>query len=136
MVTSCQYYIKGRVAHGRKDGRKLGFPTANIILGEGRTLPRLGVYRTAVVIDGRVYSGVTNIGVCPTFMGDEARLETHIIDYSGDLYDKELRVYLLGFIRDERRFDSLEELKMQINIDKNTTIRENGDMKWQELGLK
>lgn len=130
------YYIKGRVAHGRKDGRKLGFPTANIILGEGRTLPRLGVYRTAVVIDGRVYSGVTNIGVCPTFMGDEARLETHIIDFSGDLYDKELRVYLLGFIRDERRFDSLEELKMQINIDKNTTIRENGDIKWQELGLK
>ena len=69
-------------------------------------------------------------------MGDEARLETHIIDYSGYLYDKELRVYLLGFIRDERRFDSLEELKMQINIDKNTTIRENGDIKWQELGLK
>ena len=66
----------------------------------------------------------------------EIRLETHIIDFSGDLYDKELRVYLLGFLREEKRFESLDELKMQINIDKNTTIRENGDIKWQEFGLR
>ncbi len=130
------YYIKGRVSHGRRDGHKLGFPTANIVLGEGRILPRFGVYRTAIVIDGKIYSGVSNIGVCPTFKGDEARLETHIIDFEGDLYDKEIRVYLLGFLREERRFDSLDRLIMQINVDKNTTIRENGDIKWQELGLK
>ena len=130
------YYIKGRVSHGRHDGRKLGFPTANVIPGKERTIPRFGVYRTAVVIDEKIYSAVSNIGVCPTFDGDETRLETHIIDYSGDLYDKELRVYLLGFIREERRFDSLEQLKTQINIDKHTTIKENGDITWQELGLK
>lgn len=130
------YYIKGRVMHGRKDGRRLGFPTVNISIGEGRVVPKFGVYRTALVIDGKVYSGVSNVGVCPTFDGDEIRLETHIIDFSGDLYDKELRVYLLGFLREEKRFESLDELKMQINIDKNTTIRENGDIKWQEFGLR
>ncbi len=56
--------------------------------------------------------------------------------FEGDIYDKHIKVYLLGFLRDERRFESLEELKMQINIDKNTTIKENGDIIWQYLGLK
>lgn len=130
------YYIIGRVSHGRSDGRKLGFPTANLVLGEGRTIPRFGVYRSAVVIAGKIYDAVSNVGNCPTFGGQETRLEAHIIDFDGDLYDKEIRVYLLGFIREERRFNSLDELIMQINIDKNTTIRENGDITWQELGLK
>ena len=130
------YYIKGRVSSGRRDGRLLGFPTANISLESGRFIPRFGVYRTAVVIDGKIYNGVSNLGVCPTFNGDEVRLETHIINFEGDLYGRDLRVYLLGFIREERRFDSVDELKMQINIDKNTTIKENGEIKWQELGLK
>lgn len=130
------YYIKGRVAHGRADGRKLGFPTANIPIEGGKILPKSGVYRSATVIDGRIYGCVSNVGVCPTFEGSERRLEAHIMDYSGDLYDKEIRVYLLGFLREERRFDSLESLKMQINIDKNRAIEENGDITWQELGLK
>ena len=130
------YYIKGRVLHGRKDGRTIGFPTVNISIDEGRVVPKYGVYRTAVVIDGKIYSGVSNVGICPTFGGNETRLETHIIDFSGDMYGKELRIYLLGFLREEKRFESINELKMQINIDKNTTIRENGDIKWQELGLK
>lgn len=130
------YYIKGRVLHGRSDGRKLGFPTANISIEEGRIVPRFGVYRSATIIDGKMYNGVSNVGICPTFDGREIRLETHIIDFSGDLYGKELRVYLLGFLRDERRFDTIDELKTQINIDKNTTIIKNGEIKWQELGLK
>ncbi len=130
------YYIKGRVLHGRSDGRKIGFPTVNLSIDDGRVIPKFGVYRSAVVIDGRVYSGVSNVGVCPTFDGKEIRLETHIINFSGDLYGREMRVYLLGFLREERRFGSIDELKMQINIDKNTTIKENGDIKWQELGLK
>lgn len=130
------YYIKGRVSHGRADGRRLGFPTANISIGEEKTIPRLGVYRTATVIDGKVYNGVTNIGRCPTFMGEEIRVETHLIGFEGDLYDKEIRVYLLGFLRDEMAFDSIESLKTQINTDKETTIKENGEIKWQELGLK
>lgn len=130
------YYIEGRVLHGRADGRKLGFPTANILIEEGKIIPKMGVYRSAVTFDGQLYSAVTNIGVCPTFNGSKIRLEPHIIDFSGDLYDKNIRVYLLGFIRDERTFSSIDELKEQINIDKNTTIKENGEIKWQELGLK
>ena len=130
------YYIKGRVLHGRSDGGKLGFPTANITIPEGRIIPRLGVYRSAVVIDDKIFSAVTNIGRCPTFEGEEIRLEAHIIGFEGDLYGKELKVFLLGFLRDERHFESLDELKMQINIDKNTTINENGDITWQDLGLK
>ena len=130
------YYIKGRVLHGRSDGRKLGFPTVNMLIGEGKIIPKNGVYRTALVIDGRVYDGVSNIGTCPTFKGDQVRLETHIIGYEGDLYDRELRVYLLGYLREERKFDSVEELIKQIDYDKNRTVKENGEVKWQELGLK
>ena len=130
------YYIKGRVSHGRQDGRHLGFPTANLSIAEERIIPRLGVYRSAVSIDGKIYNAVTNIGVCPTFSGKEVRLEAHIIDFEEDIYGRELKVYLLGFLRDERPFDTLDQLKMQINIDKNTTIKENGDIKWQDLGLK
>ncbi len=130
------YYIKGRVLHGRSDGRRLGFPTANMIIPDGKITPKSGVYRTAAIIDDRVYSAVSNIGVCPTFDGRETRLESHIIDFDGDLYDKEIRIYLLGYLREERRFESLDELKMQINVDKLRTIKENGDIKWQDLGLK
>lgn len=130
------YYIKGRVLHGRRDGRKMGFPTVNINIDEGRIIPRLGVYRTAAVIDGKIYSGVSNIGICPTFDGREVRLETHIIGFDGDLYERELCIYLLGFLRDERKFSSVEELRAHIDIDKTRAINENGEITWQELGLK
>ena len=114
----------------------MGFPTINIPIGEGKIVPRLGVYLSAIPVEDSIYTGITNIGVCPTFAGEEVRLETHIIDFDGDLYDREIRVYLIGFIRDERRFDSLDQLKEQINIDKEITIKKNGEIKWQELGLK
>lgn len=130
------YYIKGRVLHGRRDGSRIGFPTANIKIDGDRVVPKMGVYRSITMVDGEGYYSVCNIGRCPTFGENEIRLESHIIDFSGDLYGKEIRVYLIGFLREERRFGSIDELKMQINIDKNTTIRENGDTKWQELGLK
>lgn len=130
------YYIKGRVLHGRRDGHKLGFPTANINIDEGRIIPRLGVYRTAMVIDEKIYSCVSNVGTCPTFDGQGIRLETHIIGFEGDLYGREMCIYLLGFLRDERKFDSLEELSAQIDYDKTRAINENGEITWQELGLK
>jgi riboflavin kinase/FMN adenylyltransferase len=130
------YYIKGRVLHGRADGRRLGFPTANISIAEGEVIPTLGVYRSAVVIDGKIFSGVTNIGKCPTFNDGTIHLETHIIDFAENIYDKEIRVYLLGFLREERPFGSIDELIDQINKDKNTTITENGELTWQDLGLK
>lgn len=130
------YYIKGRVLHGRTDGRKIGFPTANILIKKGKLVPKFGVYRSAVKIGEQIYSAVSNIGVCPTFNGEEIRLEAHIIDFDGDLYDQKIKVFLLGYIREEKRFDSIDELKMQIIVDKNTVIEENGDIKWLHLGQK
>ena len=130
------YYIKGRVLHGRADGRRLGFPTANISIPHGKVIPMLGVYRSAVLVDGRIFSGVTNIGKCPTVSLDSIHLETHVIDFDQDIYGREIRVYLLEFIREERQFGSIDELIEQIDKDKNTTITENGEITWQDLGLK
>ena len=130
------YYIKGRVLHGRRDGSKIGFPTANIKIEADRVVPRMGVYRSITTVDGEGYYSVSNVGTCPTFGENEIRLESHLLEYNGDLYGKEIRVYLIGFLRDEMRFDSVDELKMQIYIDKNRAIKENGDTKWQEHGLK
>ena len=135
-ILGSPYYIKGRVLHGRRIGRDIGFPTVNIHIDEGRIIPRLGVYRSAIPIDGRIFPGVTNIGSCPTFEERTVHLETHIIGYDGDLYGRELKIFLLDFLREEMVFSSVEELKMQINIDKNAVIKENGDIKWQDLGLK
>ena len=130
------YYIKGRVEKGRGDGRTLGFPTVNMALSKDSVPLRRGVYRSVTSIDGVLHASLTNVGTCPTFSERGAHAETYILDFSGDLYGKDVRVYLIDFMREEIAFSSPDELKMQINIDKNRVITENGDEKWQELGLK
>ena len=129
------YYIKGRIEHGNSTGRALGFPTVNIPIGD-KVVPRLGVYRTAIPMGERIYTAITNVGVCPTFAPREVHLEGYILDFDGDIYGEEIRVFLLDFMREEIAFSSQNELKMQINVDKNRAIKENGDITWQELGLK
>ena len=119
------------VERGRGVGHSLGFPTVNT---QSPHLGR-GVFRTATEIDGKIYNSITNVGTCPTFPERKKHAETYVIDYSGDLYGKEIRIYFLGFLREERAFSSEKELIMQINIDKNRAIKENGDLKWQEIGL-
>ena len=129
------YFIRGEVSHGKGLGKSLGFPTVNSSLGESASVIKGGVYRTAVDISGTLYSAVTNIGTCPTFEGGEAmHAETYIIDYSGDLYGKNICIYLLGYLREERRFETPDELIMQINVDKNMAASQNGDLKWLEIG--
>jgi len=110
--------IEGEVAHGDKRGRTLGFPTANIALGE-YLRPKAGVYAVQARLPGRdaPVGGVANIGKRPTVEGTEERLEVYFFDFSGDLYGQTLGVELLGFIREERRFDGLEALKAQIAAD-------------------
>ncbi|GGG97216.1 riboflavin biosynthesis protein [Glycocaulis albus] len=110
--------IEGEVAHGDKRGRTLGFPTANISLGE-YLRPKAGVYAVKAVLPGRAepVGGVANIGKRPTVDGTEERLEVFFFDYSGDLYSQTLEVELIGFIREERRFDGLDALKRQIAAD-------------------
>jgi riboflavin kinase/FMN adenylyltransferase len=110
--------IRGTVAHGDKRGRTIGFPTANIALGR-HLEPARGVYAvTTTLPDGRTVKGVANIGRRPTVNeGPESRLEVNLFDFAEDLYGQELSVALHSFLRGERRFAGLEELKAQIAAD-------------------
>jgi riboflavin kinase/FMN adenylyltransferase len=102
------------VIHGNHIGTGLGTPTINQALPEGFALPPFGVYASWVRVSGKYYYGVTNIGVKPTVGSDRVLSETWIPEFSGDLYGKRVRIFLLQFIRPERKFSSLEELKREI----------------------
>lgn len=112
--------IEGRVEHGDARGRQLGFPTANIALGEFLE-PKLGVYAVMAIDDndptGGWIKGVANLGRRPTVGGTRVQFEVHLFDFSGDLYGKHLRVALIDFIRPEMKFDGLDALKAQIAAD-------------------
>lgn len=111
------FSIAGRVLHGQKLARQLGTPTANVQL-KRRRVPFTGVYLVSTEIDGTTWPGVANIGVRPTVAGDgNAHLEIHILDFTGDLYGRRLKVAFHQKLRDEQRFASLEALKTAINAD-------------------
>ena len=110
------YLIISSVAHGRAVGRTLGFPTLNCDIGGKRPL-RLGVYASSVVIGGEDYTALTNIGICPTFDIREVHAETFILDFSKEIYNEEVKIYLHQFLRDEMRFSTKEELIARINTD-------------------
>ncbi len=116
--------IRGEVFHGDKLGRVLGWPTANILLGR-QLEPARGVYAvTAVLADGAVVPGVANVGRRPTLGGDPVtRLETHLFDWSGDLYGQEIRVRLHAFLRPDATFNGLEALKAAIAADADAARR-------------
>lgn len=129
------YYLRGTVEHGRGVGTALGFPTLNTNIDADSAYLKRGVYRTVTEISGVRYNSITNVGVCPTFKTRPLHAETYIIDYSGDLYGKEIRIFFIDYMREEKAFSSEKELIMQINVDKNRAIKENGEIKWQEIGL-
>jgi riboflavin kinase/FMN adenylyltransferase len=108
--------IEQVVVHGRKLGRALGFPTANMSL-EGYKDVERGVYRSSVDIDGVTYRAMSNVGIRPSVGGKELLLETHVIGFSGDLYGRKLRVTLVEKLRDEKRFSSISDLKEQLQRD-------------------
>jgi riboflavin kinase/FMN adenylyltransferase len=111
------YRIGGRVLHGQKLARQLGWPTANVQL-KRRRVPFIGVYLVSTVVDGRAWPGVANIGVRPTVAGDgRPHLEIHLLDFAGDLYGRHLTVEFHQKLRDEQRFASLEALKSAIDAD-------------------
>lgn len=111
------YGVEGRVIRGAARGVKLGFPTANI-QPHNRVIPRAGVYVTAALLANQWRRSVTNIGTRPTFgESGQQSIETHVIDWAGDLYGDVVRVRFLHRLRDEKRFNSLEELKSQIQSD-------------------
>jgi riboflavin kinase / FMN adenylyltransferase len=117
------WQIHGRVEHGDERGRTIGFPTANLHLAD-YLRPAAGVYAVRAGFDrpgadpgGTWYAGVANFGTRPTFAGTDLRLEVHLFDFAGDLYNRHLRVALVEYIRPERKFAGLDDLKAQIAKD-------------------
>lgn len=111
------YSFSNIVIHGDQRGRELGFPTANLKIDDALVVPKYGVYETLVMVDGKKYRGVTNIGIRPTYLLDTVLSETNILGFSGDVYSKEITVELVKYLREERRFDSAEALIGQLNDD-------------------
>ncbi len=111
------YFLDGTIVEGRKRGQTIGFPTANMVT-ENELIPPHGVYATTMTIDGIVHAGVTNIGVRPTFDESETTIETHLLRYSGDLYGRRVRLSFVQRLRDERRFESVDALRAQIDADR------------------
>ena len=111
------YQIKGEVVHGMdRGGKLLGFPTANLKLVD-ELFPKPGVYAIWVEVNGDVHMGVANIGKNPTFGNDALSVEAHILDFSGDIYGADIRVHFVQRIRDEKKFNGIDELKERINTD-------------------
>jgi riboflavin kinase / FMN adenylyltransferase len=120
------YSAGGTVIEGRKIGRSIGYPTANIYPDdEHKLIPSKGVYAVEVLIDGVIYPGMLSIGSNPTVNNDTAyrSIEVHIINFSMDIYGKRVTLFFRNRLRDEIKFDSLEKLAGQMELDKQTTIR-------------
>ena len=112
------YRVSGNVVHGNEIGRTINFPTINQEYSDGQLVPEYGVYKTVTDVDGVKYKSITNVGVKPTIRGERKPLaETHILNFSGDLYNKYIEVEFCRFIRPEMKFPSVEELKNQISKD-------------------
>ena len=105
------------VVSGDKRGRLIGSPTINQHFPDDFIVPKFGVYASAVIVDNKLYAGVTNVGRRPSFTCDDLRSETCILDFSGDLYGQNIKVMLIKYLRPEQIFDSLEALGNQISSD-------------------
>ena len=110
------FSLMGRVRHGEKIGRQLGFPTANVWLYR-KKLPVTGVYAIEAATPHGVFYGVANIGARPTLQGKQEQLEAHLFDFQGDIYGQHIEVVLRHKLRDERKFASLTDLQQQIQLD-------------------
>jgi len=111
------YRLGGEVVTGAERGRQLGFPTANLIPPVGRVLPAYGVYAGHAIEGGRAYPAVANVGSRPTFGEEQPLIEVHLLDYSGDLYGRELAFEFVERVRPIQRFASVDELRAQIQAD-------------------
>lgn len=113
------FMLTGKVIHGKKIGRTIGFPTANIEITENyKLLPKNGVYVVSSIMNNMEYYGMMNIGKNPTIGENEQSVEVHFLDINEDLYGKELQISILEHIRDEKKFNSLSELQEQLAKDR------------------
>jgi riboflavin kinase/FMN adenylyltransferase len=129
------YFVIGTVTEGDKRGRTMDFPTINIITSEEKLLPPNGVYLTRVAYNGKLYTAMTNVGVCPTFAGIEKRVETHIFGFNEVIYGAEAMVCFYKWLREERGFASAVELKAQLKKDKALAMELSADIKDTEYSF-
>ena len=117
------YMLNGTVVSGKKLGGTIGFPTANIEIKEPyKLIPKTGVYIIRTYINTILYTGMMNIGFNPTVLGKHQTIEAHLFDFNEDLYGKEIMIEFIYFLREEHKFESVEELVVQLNIDKENAI--------------
>ena len=118
------YSVSGLVTHGSDRGSSIGLPTANIDHWSKKLLPAIGVYATRPILNGKTYQGITNIGLRPTFEQQELpNIETHILDFDGNIYGEQLELQFIEKIRDEQKFSGVETFLAQIERDKATARR-------------
>ena len=112
------YFVQGIVQKGNQLGRTIGFPTVNILPGEDKLLPPNGVYKTEVIVDNRIFEAITNVGCKPTVSDDcQVFIESYLYNFRENIYGKQIEVHFLEFMRKEKKFGSLEELKEQLQKD-------------------
>lgn len=117
------YMLNGTVVSGKKLGGTIGFPTANIEIKEPyKLIPKTGVYIIRTYINTILYTGMMNIGFNPTVLGKHQTIEAHLFDFNEDLYGKEITIEFIYFLREEHKFESVKELVIQLNIDKENAI--------------
>jgi len=113
------YMLNGTIVNGKKLGGKIGFPTANLDIKEPyKLIPKTGVYVIKTIIDAVLYTGMMNIGFNPTVKGKYQTIEAHLFDFNKDLYGKKVTIELLFFLREEQKFNSIEDLIIQLKLDK------------------
>jgi riboflavin kinase/FMN adenylyltransferase len=118
------YFLTGTVVKGKQIGKQIGFPTANLYIKEDyKLIPKNGVYVVKSVIENNTYFGMMNIGNNPTVNGTTQSIEVHFFDFSQDLYNKKLKIELLLYLRAERKFESLQSLQLQLQIDKEDALK-------------
>ena len=118
------FILNGLVIHGDKLGSTIGFPTANLQIEEAyKLIPGIGVYAVKVNIEGSIYNGMMNIGYRPTVDGQNKKIEVHVLDFNKKIYDEKICITFIEKIRDEQKFNSLDELKQQLKKDRNTVSR-------------
>ena len=118
------FSLKGEVVNGNAIGRTIGFPTANLNINQDyKLIPKNGVYLIRTILEGKKVYGMMNIGVKPTLKSKDTSIEVNLFDWSGDLYGKVIEVFILYYIREEKKFDSLIKLGNQIKLDKKTCIK-------------
>jgi len=119
------YTLSGEVIHGKQLGRTIGFPTANLKYNQNFILPKIGVYYTNIKVNNNIYKGITSVGNNPTVEGKTLTIETYILEFNKDIYGENIDISFIKKIRDEKKFNGLEELKAQLQKDKSFAKDEN-----------